>query len=372
MKVTTLKTSDIKPYKNNAKTHPKEQINGLVESINRFGFTQPLVIDKNNNLVIGHGRLEAAIKAGLKEVPVLIKDDLSESDIKALRLIDNRIAETGWDADNILSELDGFNYDFDSFNIDFDEFMPTPDNVGLTDDDEVPDEVDPVCKLGDLWILGDHRLLCGDSTKKEDVDKLMDGQKADMVFTDPPYGMNLDADYSKMSGNGRKGKKWNSVIGDDQDYDPAQLLEMFEDVEDIILWGADYYCRRLPEGGTWVVWDKTLKANGDAGYNSEFEIAWSKKTRKKEVLHKEWFRFFGLQTQDTKKRLHPTQKPIEIIEHLLSGNTVVDLFLGSGSTLIACEKTERNCYGMEIDPHYCDVIIKRWEDYTGKKAVLNG
>ena len=224
-----------------------------------------------------------------------------------------------------------------------------------------------------------HRLMCGDSTKEEDVAKLMNGVKADMVFTDPPYGMNLDTDYSKMQGNGRKGKTYSKVIGDNEDFKEELIKTVFDNFNycsEIFLWGVDYYFDLIPnfKNGNLIVWDKTLQANGDADYNSEFELLWTKNRHKKEVIHFNWFRYFGLSAQDMKTREHPTQKPLQVItpfieKHSDEGNLIVDIYGGSGSTLIACEQLNRSCYMMELDPKYVDVIINRWETFTGKKAV---
>ena len=224
-----------------------------------------------------------------------------------------------------------------------------------------------------------HFLMCGDSTNEEDVAKLMNGVKADMVFTDPPYGMNLDTDYSKMEGNGRKGKTYSKVIGDNEDFKDDLIKTVFNNFNycnEIFLWGVDYYFDLIPnfKSGNLIVWDKTLQTNGDAGYNSEFELLWTKNQHKKEVIHFNWFRYFGLSAQDMKTREHPTQKPLQVItpfveKYSKENDLIVDIYGGSGSTLIACEQLNRKCYMMELDPHYIDVIIERWEKFTGEKAV---
>ena len=211
--------------------------------------------------------------------------------------------------------------------------------------------------------------MCGDSTGK-DVDTLMDGNKADMVFTDPPYGMNLDTDYSKMEGNGRKGKTYSKVIGDNEDFKDDLIETIFNNFnycKEIFLWGVDYYFDLIPnfKNGNLIVWDKTLQTNGDAGYNSEFELLWTKNRHKKEVIHFNWFRYFGLSQQDIKTREHPTQKPLQVITPFIEkysneNDIIVDIYGGSGSTLIACEQLDRICYMMEIDEKYVDVIVNRY------------
>jgi DNA modification methylase len=216
-----------------------------------------------------------------------------------------------------------------------------------------------------------HILMCGDSTSKDDVDRLMDGEKADMVFTDPPYGMNLDTDYSKLPDTNRMGKAktFKSVHGDDNEFNPTFILEYFDYCNEILLFGADYYAKYLPQG-SWYVWDKRCDENFDKMIGSAFELCWSKSKHKREIARFNNTLFSG--EIEAKNKVHPTQKPTKMFEWFferIKGNVVVDLFLGSGSTLIACEKTNRKCYGSEIDPHYCSVIIKRWQDFTGEVAL---
>jgi len=231
-----------------------------------------------------------------------------------------------------------------------------------------------------------HKILCGDATKKEDVERLMNGQKADMVYTDPPYGMNLDTDFSDMKPESsfaleksvKWGRKYKNVEGDSVDFNPAHIFELFSDCDEIFLWGADYYAERLDNKnyGSWIVWDKRENADGsnlDGMYGSCFELCWSKTKHRREIARIKWAMIFGIEKEFDKKRHHPTQKPIDLACWFFErwGKdkiNIVDLYLGSGSTLIACEKTNRRCFGMEIEPHYVSVIIKRWETFTGKKA----
>jgi len=225
---------------------------------------------------------------------------------------------------------------------------------------------------------------------KELTEKHRKQWKADMVYTDPPYGMNLDTDYTKRNKSGL-GKKYRPVIGDDKPFDPAHIFEMFGYCNEIFLWGGDYYAQRLPEMGSWIVWDKTEKINSDhydhntlqnAGFASAFELCWSKSPHKRYLEKLLWRGIYGEGKDEERTfagghidRKHPTQKPILLIERQLNRfgkdkTNVVDLYLGSGSTLIACEKTNHKCFGMEIDPHYCSVIIERWQKFSGKKALL--
>jgi len=257
---------------------------------------------------------------------------------------------------------------------------------GLTDEDAVPDvPVEPKTKLGDIYILGNHRLMCGDSTSIDAVDKLMNGKKADVVFTDPPYGMFLNADYSDMNSKfkgSKGGNKYDQVIGDNDDFSPELIdtvFACFDYCKEIFLWGADYYAEHLPNknNGSWVVWDKRGDESADKMYGSTFELCWSKARHKRMMARVKWAGIFGMEKEHDKKRVHPTQKPVELVAwffdyfSLKDKKNVVDLYGGSGSTLIASEKVGKNAFLMELDPKYCDVIVKRWEDFTGKKAVLS-
>lgn len=371
------KISELKPYEKNAKLHPKSQVDKIAKSIEKFGFLVPVVIDSDGEIIAGHGRLLASKQLGLEEVPCIEVSGLSPEDIQAYRLADNKLNESDWDMKLVISELKDLaitDYDITLTGFDKDLIIEAEDK-----DDELPENPPPVAQLGDIWQLGKHRVMCGDSTKIEDVEKLMDGQKADMVFTDPPYGMNLNADYTSLSWGDRKGKKYDDVIGDKEDFKPELITTIFDNFgycKEIFTWGADYYFDLIPDfrNGHYIVWDKTLESNGDAGSNSEYELLWTKQRHKRIVLHFNWFRYFGLQQQDIKKRMHPTQKPLQVCEPIIKeyardNQIIIDLYLGVGSTLIACEKTGRICYGMELDPKYVDVIIKRYEDYSGNKAI---
>ena len=227
--------------------------------------------------------------------------------------------------------------------------------------------------------------MCGDSTDKETVAELMNGEKADMVLSDPPYGMKLDTDYSGAIGSlksiGRthktRGNKYDKVIGDNEDFRPELIKTFFDNFQckEIFLFGADYFAELLPKrnNGSWLVWDKRKESQADA-IGSEFELIWSKSKHKRRMLRHDWFGFLSSQNaKDAQNRVHPTQKPVTLLSDIINQwgsdcKIVVDLYGGSGSTLIACEQLRRRCYMMELDPKYCDVIIKRWENLTGRKA----
>jgi len=384
MEIEIVKINKLKPHPKNPRIHPDSAIDKLVKSIKEYGWTNPVLVSKDGFVLAGHARLKAAEKAGLDEVPVIYLP-LSGSKAEAYMIADNKLQdETDWDTlklKDLLSELDTGEFDIGITGFDEDEIEDLMTQFYEPDekDDEVPEiPEEPITKLGDLYKLGEHRLLCGDATKIEDVEKLMNGQKADMVFTDPPYGMNLDTDFSDMVGGIGKGNKYRKVIGDDKNFNPTEIIEMFNYVAEQFWWGADYYIENIPKRnkGSWLVWDK-IGVNDDYEkmFGSNFELVWSRIKHKRAIVRVLWKGIFGLSNEDIKRRIHPTQKPIQLCEWFINkfsnkNDLIIDLFGGSGSTLIACEKLNRKCYMMEIDPHYCDVIVKRYEDYTGKKAEL--
>jgi DNA modification methylase len=373
---------------NNVRKHSNKNLDAIKGSLTKFGQQKPIVIDEKNIILAGNGTVMAAKALGWSEIQC-VQTDLKDSHLKtAFAIADNRTAELAeWDDDLLketLASLQLNDFDIESIGFDAKEFEIETGNPGNTDPDDVPEVPQNVrgVKTGDLWILGDHRLLCGDSTKREDVERLMNGEKADMVFTDPPYGMNLDTDYSSMiASSGNAGTKYKGpIIGDDREFNPVFYFDLFKNVSEQFWFGADYYAKHLPANGAWIVWDKNSGHDGthigviDGIIGSAFELCWSKSKHQRLIA-----RIGGLRCGAAKMmneiRVHPTQKPITLIEWFFNrwGKTadlVVDLFLGSGSTLIACEKTGRKCYGMEIDPHYCSVIIERWEKFSGKKAIL--
>jgi DNA modification methylase len=316
----------------------------------------------------GNMRLKALRELGMKEIPdswVVLADDWTEEQRKEFTIKDN-VGFGEWNWDDLQENWDSEK--LVSWGLDVPDWEDeAPEAVEDDFDVELPEE--PKTVLGDLYEIGEHRLLCGDSTDSEQVAKLMNGEKADMVLSDPPYGMFLDADYSSLNWGGRKGKKYDNVIGDHDDFDPELIntfFKHFDYCKEMFLWGADYYFELLPDfkKGNYIVWDKTLESNGDAGSNSEYELCWSRQKHKRVVLHFNWFRYFGLQSQDTKTRVHPTQKPLEVNNHFIERyskeqDKIIDLYLGSGSTMVASHQLKRKCYGMELDPKYCDVIVNR-------------
>ena len=328
--------------------------------IKEFGFSVPILVKSDGEIIDGHLRLKCAKKLGMKEVPVTIRDDMTQAQVKAFRLSVNRFSELAdWDDELLkleLMELDNLQFDVDllDFDVKWDDQKSTE---GLTDPDDVPDvkQNEFNVKRCDIWLLGNHRLMCGDSTNENDVAKLMNGQKADMVFTDPPYGMSAVQKSAVLS------KKYKPIIGDENTDVVKSAVNLILNMNiPTILWGANYYSSSLPDAACWIVWDK----NNGGSDQTDCELAW---TNFKGVVRQ------FTQASEKTNRVHPTQKPVSLIDWVFDkyncGKKVIDLFLGSGSTLIACEKTARICYGMELDEHYCSVIIKRWQDFTGKTAI---
>lgn len=363
-----MKLSGIKQNPTNPRIIKDDKFQKLVTSIKEFPEmleARPIVVNPDMIVLGGNMRLKAAKAAGLTEAPVYVAT-WEESKAKEFIVKDN-VGFGEWDWDILANEWDAA--ELDEWGLDV--WQPEEEEVeGLTDPDEVPEAPEePKTKLGDLYILGEHRLLCGDSTKAEDVERLMNGQKADAFVTDPPYGIKIGSQSQGKGGGVAKkidyGKnEWDNEI-------PKQaILEGMKICEVSVLWGANYYTDILSPSSCWLVWDKD---NGDTDF-ADVEMAWTNIPKSSRLFKYTWA---GMRQEDMKnkeKRVHPTQKPVGLnvwaMEKLNLGNAILDLFLGSGSTLIAAQKTGRKCYGMELDPKYCDVIVKRWEDFTGKKAEL--
>ena len=341
----------------------------------------------------GNLRLTAAKKIGLKEVPCIAyarETDEDDTTIKRRAMKDNG-SFGAWDYDALANEWDDL--PLQDWGVPAWETQePEPAATEVKEDDFNEDaEVETRCNPGDIWQLGEHRLMCGDSTDAGNVALLMDGAKADMVFTDPPYGMDLDTDYSSMQNHldfarekGFKGgKKYEAGYVDEFHPDMVQAV-LNIGANETFLWGADYYADLLPKrnDGSWIVWDKRSNNTDDIGadelsdkmYGSCFELCWSKRKHKRDIARVKWAGVFGTEQEFDHKRHHPTQKPVKLSGWFIGrfskeGDKIVDLFGGSGTTLIAAEQLGRRCYMMELDPHYCDVIIARWEKLTGQKAV---
>jgi len=385
LNIEKLDISLLIPYARNARTHSDEQIAQIAGSIKEFGFNNPVLIDKDNGVIAGHGRLAAARKLNLKEVPCIRLEHLTETQRKAYILADNRIAlNSGWETDLLsleLSELLDGGVNLESLGFDSDEIdallNKTEETEGLTDEDDVPEAPpEPVTKPGDIWVLGKHRLMCGDSTSVDAVDKLMAGQKADMVFTDPPYGIEYQSNWRPKS------EKFDVLANDDTLLDIAPIIEMFS-AGWVFVWTSWAVQTKWMElfGGfgyptNIVIWHKPGGGMGDLKrtFSSDYEVAlvWH---RGAELCGKRIGSVWTIKKDGASTYVHPTQKPVALGTEAMdkttrSGNIVLDLFGGSGSTLIAAEKNGRIARLMELDPKYCDVIVKRWQDFTGKQATL--
>lgn len=369
-----ISVAELKPHPKNRNKHSAEQIERLAKILEYQGWRYPIKVSNRSGFITsGHGRLMAARKLGLAEVPVSFQDYASEEQEYADVQSDNAIA--AW------AELDlsGINLDLAQLGPDFDIDLlgikgfeiDVADREGLIDDDEVPEIKESFVKLGDLWKLGEHRLLCGDSTDILQVEKLMNGEKADMVFTDPPYGVSVvkSGMVGANFGVAKKGE-YSEVIGDDttetaQQFHQACIAAGFDK---LIIWGGNYFTDFLEPSKSWIVWNKR---DGTTIQNTfaDGEMAWSNLGHPLRIYGQLWNGMIRAGEKD--KRVHPTQKPIALAEFcfdLTDCKTIYDGFGGSGSTLIACEKTKRKCFMMELDPHYCGVIIERWQKYTGLKA----
>lgn len=368
---------DLIPYDRNSRTHSDEQVDQIVASIKQFGFNNPVLIDKKKGIIAGHGRLMAARKLKLKQIPVVVLDHLTDAQRRAYIIADNKLAENaGWDDEILSSELaalidDGLDLSVLGFSDDeLADLLPDDHNSrAAVDEDKAPEVREKtISKIGNVWELGNHRLMCGDSTSVAAVEKLMAGQPIDMVYNDPPYGI---AHSGKgITANGVEGNDFGEIMGDQNisvAVDTFNLSITKWPSATLIFWGANYYCSALPSGYGWIVWDKQREGNTFSGA----ELAFVNKGVRLDVFRHMWHGMVKA-SEHGQSRVHPTQKPIALAEWCFDNygkpNNVVDLFGGSGSTLIACEKTNRKCFMMELDPHFCDVIIKRWENYTGRKA----
>ena len=369
----TLALSEIIPYKNNPRIN-NEAVGDVVESIKQCENLDPIEIDENNVILAGHTRLKALQELGYTETECIRYSGLTEKQKKKYRLLSNKTGEKAeWDLEKLKIEL--ADLDFGEFDFGFD--LPEDEEDVEIIEDELPQEVETRCKEGDIWQLGEHRLICGDATDIAVIDRLMDKVKADMVMTDAPYGINAVGDNGEVGANfgvAQKGK-YKQIIADDTTETAQQAYDILSQMCDkIIMWGGNYFLDFLPPSDGWLIWDK----RGESGIRNTFadgEMAWCSFHTPVRIYHQLWNGM--IREGEHEKRVHPTQKPIKMLSEILRDFTgeeqiVVDVFGGSGSTLIACEQLNRKCYMAELDEHYCDVILQRWENFTGKEAVLIG
>lgn len=399
-----VNVGDLIPYARNARTHTDAQVAQIAASIREFGWTNPVLIDGENGIIAGHGRVLAARKLGLEDVPCIELDGLTEAQKRAYVLADNKLAlNAGWDDELLRSELRGLaeiDFDLDLTGFEAAEIAALtvePLNPGLTDEDAVPEApVEAVTKVGDVWVLGKHRVMCEDSTSIDAFVKLMAGQPGDAVFTDPPYGMTYGGGRrggTKPKNRQKFGTRPNFGVIKGDDLRGNDLTEM---VREALLnaktnckeGSAFYVCfawrsysefeNGLVEAGlqpnACIVWDKKYIGLGNSNYRPQHEFifyikggSWYGDKAQSDV--------WSMRREPSTNYVHPTQKPVELVERALrnsskEGDVVVDCFGGSGATLIACEKHGRIARLMELDPKYVDVIVKRWQDFTGRKAAL--
>lgn len=399
LKVEYIPIDDIKPYENNAKIHTEEQIKQIKKSIEEFGMNDPIGIWGKDNIIIeGHGRLMALKELGWEEVPVIRLDNLTDDQRKAYTLIHNQTTmNTGFDLDILNEELENIEIDMSDFGFDIEL-----DDIEDTEiiEDEVPDvPEEPKAKLGDIYQLGNHRLMCGDSTKEEDVNKLVGEQKIDLLITDPPYNVSLGQEKGhkiRPSEAKQLHRRTDGLVIENDCWENEEefiefLTNVFKNALNVMKCGAVFYIwyadtqalnfrLAAKQSGMTIrqnlIWNKSVFAFGRQDYQWKHEpclYGW------KDGASHNWYNNRSQTTvldfkKPSKSELHPTMKPIELFDYQIKnsskkGDTVLDLFGGSGTTIMACEQNGRIGYMMEYDPHYVDVIIERWENFTGKKAV---
>ena len=382
-----ISVGDLIPYANNSRTHSDEQVLQIASSIKEFGFINPVIVDGENGIIAGHGRVMAAKKLGLVDVPCVDASHLSEAQKKAYIIADNKLAlNAGWDDDilrielDMLTELD-FDLSLTGFSDEELQAICQVEEIAPEYEDDADGEViepppEPKTKEGDVWVLGKHRLMCGDSTSIDAVEKLLNGGKIDLVFTDPPYGVEYQSNMRT------KTQKFDMLKNDDAFLDIAPVIEATTKGW-VFVWTSwkvqhkwiDLF-KSFGYPSNIVIWHKPGGGIGDLKktFSSDYEVAlvWH---RGAELCGKRIGSVWKIAKDGASTYVHPTQKPVELSEEAIdkttkNGASVLDLFGGSGSTLIGCEKTNRKAYLMELDPKYCDVIINRWQTLTGKEAVL--
>ena len=382
LKIEYVSLDKLKPYDKNARKHQEADLSTIKASITEFGMSDPIgVWGKDNVIVEGHGRYLACKDLGIEKVPVIHLDHLTDEQRRAYALAHNKTAEMSvWDFDILGEELDGiFDIDMSDFGFDLTE---DEEETEITED-EVPQEVEPVAKMGDIWQLGRHRLMCGDSTSIDNMGKLFDGNTIDLVLSDPPYGIDVvqnnsiggDKAFGKVDGGHIiKSNTYMKIKGDDTTDTAKEFYNscVSMNIYNYILFGGNYFTDFLEPKACWIVWDKQ-----NTGNFADVELAWTSFDKGAKLYQWLWNGLCrkGDRKSEGSKRVHPTQKPVGLLADILNdfskeNDNIFDGFGGSGSTLIACEQTNRNCYMIEYEPHYVDVIIARWEQFTGEKAVL--
>jgi DNA modification methylase len=354
MNVQLINISELTVNPNNPRIIKDEKFDKLVQSVKEFPDMlklRPIVVDENNVILGGNMRFKACKAAKLKQVYVMQANELTDAQKREFIIKDN-VSGGEWDWAMLQNDWD--TEQLDAWGLDVPSFETEQALEAIEDDYEVPDEIQTDIVLGDLFEIGEHRLLCGDSTDSDAVAKLMDGQKADMVFTDPPYGIDWNTDYTRFTGGLIPSEnKYNKIHDDEKAFDPSFLLATHENC---LFFGANCFSDKLPKGN-WIVWDKRFE-NGKA-FLADAEVAWYNGSGAVYIIAETHQGFVS----SDKKRFHPTQKPIKLLEKIFekinAPNFLLDPYLGSGSTMVASHQLKRKCYGMELDPKYCQVIVDR-------------
>ncbi len=394
------KLSDFKPQEDNANQHTERGLRALSKAMGEVGYVAPMTAAANGEVIDGSARLEQSFDQFEDEAIVvhhdgrrpivMVRDDVESADDPMAKQISwgaNRIGQLDlkWSPAQMAKDL-AAGVDLSAL---FSEKELEIELAELAGGDEGGDGADAKMdladelqerwgvELGDVWECGEHRVICGDSTDRGVVSRLMGDDKADCLIADPPYGMNLETNYrrggTEIGYNGVSDKNrgnYSPVIGDDKIFNPTQIFKIV-DVKEQFWFGADYYAENIKDRnkGSWLVWDKRTGIEDIQFSLSEFELIWSKSRHLRTILRVKWFGIQGMEKQDTKQRVHPTQKPLELIEKIIAlcnnANLILDPFLGSGTTLIACQKLNRRCYGIELDPSYVAVTLQRYLDSTG-------
>ena len=392
MKVEQTNIDELIPYASNSRTHSEEQVAQIAASIKEFGFNNPVLLDGDNGIIAGHGRTLAARKLGLKVVPTIELAHLSDSQRKAYIIADNKLAlNAGWDMELLSLEMGDLKDEgFDLSLLGFDDTelanIFVKKTEGLTDPDAVPDMPDnPVTKEGDVWLLGKHRLMCADSSHIDAIDKLMGGESANCVITDPPYNQETDGGFK-----GNIGKSLRKQAADIEhlcNFEPGDFLGVLPTVFKSGKMNATIFCNKdlVPNYLNWaneagysfniLIWKKPNAIPLGGSYQPDIEYMLVLRKSATFNTKVEGVKYSKVLAFDRETGLHPTMKPVGLIENQMkitsnAGDRVVDLFCGSGSTIIAGEMTGRAIYAMELSPAYVDVAVKRWQDFTGRQAIL--
>lgn len=390
-KIQKRKISELIPYARNARTHSDAQVAQLAASIKEWGWTTPVLIDESGEIIAGHGRVMAARKLGIEEIPTMTATGWTKAQKQAYVLADNQLPQNaGWDMDLLSVEMkdlnsEGFDLSLIGFGDDMLANMLVDETEGLTDPDAVPEvPVDPVTKLGDVWIMGRHRLVCGDSTSADDVAKVLNGVEPHLMVTDPPYGVEYDPSWRADAGINKNTKKM-GVVENDNRADWSEAWSLFPGAVAYVWHGglhAGTVSESLTDSGftirSQIIWAKDRFALSRGHYHWQHEPCWyaARGTanwggdRKQSTV-------WNIPARDDSGVGHGTQKPVECMKRPIENNSspgqaIYDPFLGSGTTIIAAEMSGRSCLGLELSPAYCDVIVKRWQDFTGEQAKLEG